>query len=108
MSKTLILTEKEGWHFQQLRKSLTEINHTVFSACLSEISLTLENNKASLLFNEKPLPYFEYVVVRFIPGGSLEEITYYLNILKIFEAMGSKVFLKYSDNTLFLLVNHQE
>ena len=92
MSKTLILTEKEGWHFQQLKKSLSKINHTVFSACLSEISLTLENNKASLLFNEKPLPYFDYVIVRFIPGGSLEEITYYLNILKIFEAMGSKVF----------------
>lgn len=91
MSKTLILTEKEGWHFQQLKKSLSNINHIVFSACLSEISFTLENNKTSLFKNGKLLPSFEYVIVRFVPGGTLEEITYYLNILKILEAMGSKV-----------------
>ena len=30
MIKTLILTEKEGWHFQQLKKSLESINHYVF------------------------------------------------------------------------------
>jgi ribosomal protein S6--L-glutamate ligase/tetrahydromethanopterin:alpha-L-glutamate ligase len=92
MIKTLILTEKEGWHFQQLKKALTKINSTVNSACLSEISFNLKNNKSLLQVDGKPLPYFDYIIVRFIPGGSLEEITYYLNILKIFEAMGSTVF----------------
>ena len=91
MIKTLILTEKEGWHFQQLKKSLELINHDVSSGCLSDISLSLMNNKAKLFINEVPIPKIDNVIVRFVPGGTLEEITYYLNILKIFEEMGVKV-----------------
>ena len=35
MSQTLILTEKEGWHYQQLKLSLTKLNHSVDSASVS-------------------------------------------------------------------------
>ena len=91
MIKTLILTEKEGWHFQQLKKSLESINHYVFSGCLSNITLSLVNNQSKLFINETPIPQVDNVIVRFVPGGTLEEITYYLNILKIFEEMGVRV-----------------
>ena len=91
MIRTLILTEKEGWHFQQLKTSLEKIKHKVFSGCLSHISLSLINNKAELFINDTPIPEIDNVIVRFIPGGTLEEITYYLNILKIFEGMGVRV-----------------
>ena len=91
MIKTLILTEKKGWHFQQLKTSLEKIKHKVFSGCLSHISLSLINNKAELFINDTPVPEIDNVIVRFIPGGTLEEITYYLNILKIFEGMGVRV-----------------
>ena len=91
MIKTLILTEKEGWHFQQLKKSLESINHYVFSGCLSNITLSLVNNQPKLFINETTIPQVDNVIVRFVPGGTLEEITYYLNILKIFEEMGVRV-----------------
>lgn len=91
MIRTLILTEKEGWHFQQLKTSLEKIKHKVFSGCLTNISLSLINNKTKLFINNKPIPEINNVIVRFVPGGTLEEITYYLNILKIFEGMGIRV-----------------
>ena len=91
MIRTLILTEKEGWHFQQLKTSLEKREHKVFSGCLSNISLSLSNNKAKLFINDAPIPEIDNVIVRFVPGGTLEEITYYLNILKIFEGMGVRV-----------------
>ena len=91
MIKTLILTEKEGWHFRQLKKSLESINHYVFSGCLSNITLSLVNNQPKLFINETTIPQVDNVIVRFVPGGTLEEITYYLNILKIFEEMGVRV-----------------
>ena len=91
MIKTLILTEKEGWHFQQLKRSLESINHHVFSGCLSNITLSLVNNQPKLFINETTIPQVDNVIVRFVPGGTLEEITYYLNILKIFEEMGVRV-----------------
>jgi len=91
MIKTLILTEKEGWHFQQLKKSLESINHYVFSGCLSNITVSLVNNQPKLFINETTIPQVDNVIVRFVPGGTLEEITYYLNILKIFEEMGVRV-----------------
>ena len=85
MIRTLILTEKEGWHFQQLKTSLEKREHKVFSGCLSNISLSLSNNKANLFINDALIPEIDNVIVRFVPGGTLEEITYYLNILKIFD-----------------------
>ena len=91
MIRTLILTEKEGWHFQQLKTSLEKIKHKVFSGCLSDISLSLIKNKTEVYINDAPIPRIDNVIVRFIPGGTLEEITYYLNILKIFEGMGIRV-----------------
>jgi len=91
MIKTLILTEKEGWHFEQLKSALEKINHTVISGCLSNISLSLINNQIKILINNRPIPEINNVIVRFVPGGTLEEITYYLNILKIFDEMDVRV-----------------
>ena len=91
MINTLILTEKEGWHFQQLKSSLEKNNHNVSSACLTEISLNLEKNKTNIFINNSPLDKIDNVIVRFVPGGTLEEIVFYLNILKILQSMNIKV-----------------
>ena len=82
MTRTLILTEKEGWHFQQLKLSLTKLNHSVESACLSDFSISLDNNESILKIRGKKLSKIDNIIVRFIPGGTLEEIVFYLNILK--------------------------
>ena len=91
MSQTLILTEKEGWHFHQLKNSLLKQNYTVISACLSQVSIHIENNESIIYIHGKKIPHIDNVIVRFIPGGTLEEIVFFLNILKILEAMGIKV-----------------
>ena len=91
MIRTLILTEKEGWHYQQLKLSLTKLNHLVDSACISDISIILTNNEAILENKGERLPKIDNIIVRFIPGGTLEEIVFYLNILKILESMNVRV-----------------
>ena len=91
MIRTLILTEKEGWHYQQLKLSLTKLNHSVDSACISDISIILNNNEAILENKGERLPKIDNIIVRFIPGGTLEEIIFYLNILKILESMNVRV-----------------
>ena len=91
MIRTLILTEKEGWHFKQLKLSLTKLNHSVISACLSDFSISLNNNEAILQISGEKMPKVDNVLVRFIPGGTLEEIVFYLNILKILESMNIRV-----------------
>ncbi len=91
MIRTLILTEKEGWHFKQLKLSLTKLNHSVMSACLSDFSISLNNNEAILKIRGEKIPKVDNVLVRFIPGGTLEEIVFYLNILKILESINIRV-----------------
>ena len=91
MIRTLILTEKEGSHYQQLNLSLTKLNHLVDSACISDISIKLNNNEAILENKGERLPKIDNIIVRFIPGGTLEEIVFYLNILKILESMNVRV-----------------
>jgi len=91
MINTLILTEKEGWHFQQLKNSLEKKKHKITSACLTDISLSIENNKSNIFINSNPLIEIDNVIVRFVPGGTLEEIVFYLNILKILKSMNIKV-----------------
>ena len=91
MSNTLILTEKEGWHFQQLKNSLEKKKHKIISACLTDISLSIEKNKSNIFINNNMLNDIDNVIVRFVPGGTLEEIVFYLNILKILNSMNIKV-----------------
>ncbi len=91
MIRTLILTEKEGWHYQQLKLSLAKLNHSVESACISDINIVLGKNETILENQGERLPKIDNVIVRFIPGGTLEEIVFYLNILKIFESMNVRV-----------------
>ena len=91
MTRTLILTEKEGWHYQQLKLSLNKLNHSVECACISDINIVLGRNETILEHQGERLPQIDNVIVRFIPGGTLEEIVFYLNILKIFESMNVRV-----------------
>ena len=91
MIRTLILTEKEGWHYQQLKLSLNKLNHSVECACISDINIVLGRNETILEHQGERLPKIDNVIVRFIPGGTLEEIVFYLNILKIFESMNVRV-----------------
>ena len=54
MTTTLILTEKEGWHFKQLEQSLKKYNHKVLSSCLSKMCIKIVNNKQMIYIKDKP------------------------------------------------------
>ena len=85
MKKVLILTDIEGWHYDQLVKSFQKLNISVQSACLDQLSIRIENYVSKIYIDNRELKGFTDVFVRHIPGGSLEQIIINLNILKIFE-----------------------
>ncbi len=89
--KVLILTDKEGWHFTQIKNSLSNLNYQSLSRNLNELSLIINNNKSYIVDLNGEEIDVDYVVVRYIPGGTLEEIISYLNILKTFELNNTKV-----------------
>ena len=60
------------------------------SCNLNELSL-INNNKSYIVDLNGEEINVDYVVVRYIPGGTLEEIISYLNILKTFELNNTKV-----------------
>ena len=89
--KVLILTDKEGSHFSQIKSSLSNLNYQSSSCNLNELSLIINNNKSYIVDLNGEEINVDYVVVRYIPGGTLEEIISYLNILKTFELNNTKV-----------------
>lgn len=89
--KVLILTDKKGWHFNQLEKSLNKLDFEVISNNISNLSLVISKNKSFVLDQYHNEIIVSCVIVRHIPGGNLEEIISYLNILKAFELNKIKV-----------------
>ena len=85
MRTILLLTDKKGWHYKQLIQSIKKYNIDVITKNLSDLSISIINNEPQILQkNGEPLNVTD-VFVRHIPGGSLEEIITYLNILKTFQ-----------------------
>tara|TARA_B100001996_G_scaffold39582_1_gene28938 strand:- start:709 stop:1629 length:921 start_codon:yes stop_codon:yes gene_type:complete len=91
MKKVLILTDKKGWHFQQLKKSLTKNNISTESINISKLLITTDSKNTKILREDNSEVNVSDVIVRYIPGGSLEEIVTYLNILRVFKNQGVNV-----------------
>ena len=91
MKKVLILTDKKGWHFQQLKKSLTKNNISTESINISKLLITTDSKNTKILKEDNSEVNVSDVIVRYIPGGSLEEIVTYLNILRVFKNQGVNV-----------------
>ena len=81
MSQTLILTEKEGWHYHQLKNSLLKQNITVISAWLSQVSIHIENNESLIYINGKKMPHIDNVIVVY-PRRNFRRDCFFLNIQK--------------------------
>ena len=78
MSQTLILTEKEGWHYHQLKILFLNKTSLLFQPVYLQVSIHIENNESIIYINGKKMPHIDNVIVRFIPGGTLEEIVFFL------------------------------
>ncbi|MFK8028561.1 MAG: RimK family alpha-L-glutamate ligase [Gammaproteobacteria bacterium] len=86
-----IITDDPGWHGQQLKQSLRKRGYQPSFVRLQECHFNLYTDRADI-----QLPGFDSlpaaVFVRGVPGGSLEQVVYYLDILHGLEYLGVPVF----------------
>ncbi len=93
----LIFTEDDGWHTNQLIKAFENNNKLVTTAKINESSIIVDKNPR-IIFEGKEI-YLEDIdgaFVRGIPGGTLEEVCFHLDILHFLELHNITVY----NNTL--------
>ena len=86
-----IVTDDPGWHGQQLKQSLTKRGYQPRYIRLQDCHFDLTSDSARIDipgFNGLPSAVF----VRGVPGGSLEQVVYYLDVLHGLEHLGVPVF----------------
>ena len=87
-----IVTDQPGWHGNQLRQALQAKGLESSFVRLQECRLEVQGGapKIGIPGFEDGLP--SGVFVREVPGGSLEEVIFYLDILHALESLGIKVY----------------
>ncbi len=87
-----IVTDQPGWHGHQLRRALEAKGLESDFVRLQECCLEVQNGapKIGIPGFEDELP--SGVFIREVPGGSLEEVIFYLDILHALEALGIMVY----------------
>ncbi len=89
----VIFTDDPGWHGKQLRQAFEVFGFQSLFVSLSECRLDLSHQNRSPIFIpqfEKTLPSAAFV--RGVPGGSLEEVTLYLDFLHGLKILGIPVY----------------
>jgi len=93
----LIFTEDDGWHTNQLIKAFEKNNKDVITVKINESSIVIDDNpKIIAEGKDLLLKDIEGAFVRGIPGGTLEEVCFHLDILHFLELHDITVF----NNTL--------
>lgn len=91
ISEIAIITDDPGWHGQQLKQSLSQRGYIPRYVRLQDCHFDLNSDTPKI-----DLPGFSSlpagVFVRGVPGGSLEEVVYYLDILHGLEYAGVPIF----------------
>ena len=87
-----IVTDQPGWHGNQLRRSLEAKSLESSFVRLQECRLEVQDGAPEI-----GIPGFEDglpsgVFIREVPGGSLEEVIFYLDILHALEASGITIY----------------
>ncbi len=92
MQKIAIISDKPGWHGEQLRLALSKQGCQSTFVPLQQCSFNLDTNSAavSLPGFGRALP--DGVFVRGIPAGTLQEITFWLDILHALNELGVPVY----------------
>jgi len=87
-----IMTDDPGWHGLQLRDGLQKVGYESCFVSLKDcqLSIATHNDPAIALPGFDSLP--DAVFVRGVPGGSLEEVIFYLDILHALDTCGVCVY----------------
>ncbi|GAB4256369.1 MAG: RimK family alpha-L-glutamate ligase [Methylomicrobium sp.] len=92
MGRIAVFTDDPGWHGKALRLAFAARGYSADYVSLTECRLNLGGSGLPIL-----IPGFEHalpdaVFVRGVPGGSLEEVVFYLDILHALKLVGVPVY----------------
>ncbi|PKM12077.1 MAG: alpha-L-glutamate ligase [Gammaproteobacteria bacterium HGW-Gammaproteobacteria-3] len=92
MGRIAVFTDDPGWHGQQLRLAFASRGYASHYVSLTECKFQLEGaaGPVSIQGFESGLP--DAVFVRGVPGGSLEQVVFYLDILHALKIIGIPVY----------------
>ncbi|MEF3077339.1 RimK family alpha-L-glutamate ligase [Methylobacter sp. Wu1] len=92
MGRIAIFTDDPGWHGKQLRLAFTSRGYSCEYVSLTECKFAIEPGRIPVLIPgfEQALP--DAVFVRGVPGGSLEEVVMYLDVLHALKEMNIPVY----------------
>ncbi len=93
MGRIAIFTDDPGWHGKQLRLAFASRGYTGEYISLTECRIQLQVNKSLPVLIpgfDKAMP--DAAFVRGVPGGSLEEVVFYLDILHALKIAGIPVY----------------
>lgn len=92
MGRIAIFTDDPGWHGKQLRLAFAARGYTSEYVSLTECELSVDPSKLPVLVPgfDSTLP--DAVFVRGVPGGSLQEVVFYLDILHALKMIGVPVY----------------
>jgi tetrahydromethanopterin:alpha-L-glutamate ligase len=92
VGRIAIFTDDPGWHGKQLRLAFTSQGYSCEYVSLTECRFAIEPGRIPVLIPgfEQALP--DAVFVRGVPGGSLEEVVMYLDVLHALKEMNIPVY----------------
>ncbi|OQK15655.1 alpha-L-glutamate ligase [Methyloprofundus sedimenti] len=92
MGRIAIFTDDPGWHGQQLRQAFAARGYSAEYVSLTECRIQLQEGLLPLYIPGFTGSLPDAVFVRGVPGGSLEEVVLYLDILHALKIMGIPVY----------------
>ena len=92
MGRIAIFTDDPGWHGKQLRLAFASRGYASEFVSLTECEISLTGSSLPILIPgfEQTLP--DAVFVRGVPGGSLQDVVFYLDILHALKIIGIPVY----------------
>lgn len=91
MRRIAIITDDPGWHGKQLCRAFADYDCAADYVSLTECRISTETQPMLLIPGfETQLP--DAVFIRGVPGGSLEEVVFYLDVLHALKLLGVPVY----------------
>ncbi|MCK4842393.1 MAG: RimK family alpha-L-glutamate ligase [Methylococcales bacterium] len=92
MGRIAIFTDDPGWHGKQLRLAFSRYGYTCEYVSLTECKINLSSSALPIHIPGFELSLPDAVFVRGVPGGSLQEVVFYLDILHALKVMAIPVY----------------
>lgn len=90
--KIAIFTDDAGWHGKQLQQEFKILGYDSVFISLTQCRFNFENQSLPIFIPEFETALPAAVFVRGVPGGSLEEVTLYLDFLHALKILGIPVY----------------